>query len=96
MAEASLAIGAVHRSSLIACKGSRNQEASHLPVMGMKAYGNALHLLPTQLPKVTTFTLHRVVEQGHSVRTIAQVFTCLQNMLETMFYNHVINLNERK
>ena len=47
--EALLAIGAVHRSSLIACQNSSNQEASRLRVLGMNAYGNALHLLPIRL-----------------------------------------------
>jgi hypothetical protein len=47
--EALLAIGAMHRSSLLACKQESAQEAAKIRVLGLRAYGKTLHLLPSHL-----------------------------------------------
>jgi hypothetical protein len=47
--EALLAIGAVHRASLLACQYENFEEASRVKVLGFQAYGNALRLLPHYL-----------------------------------------------
>ncbi|KAH7311120.1 hypothetical protein BKA65DRAFT_163948 [Rhexocercosporidium sp. MPI-PUGE-AT-0058] len=47
--EALLAIGAMHRSTLLACKHQDLQGAAKMKVLGLKSYGKALRLLPKQL-----------------------------------------------
>jgi hypothetical protein len=47
--EALLAIGAMHRSSLLACKQESAQEAARFRVLGLRSYGKTLHLLPSHL-----------------------------------------------
>jgi hypothetical protein len=49
--EALLAIGAVHRSSLVACQEGNSQEAARFKVLGLRSYGKILQLLPTQLSR---------------------------------------------
>lgn len=44
--EALLAIGAMHRSSLLMCQRENYQEAVRLRVLGLRAYGDTLRLLP--------------------------------------------------
>jgi len=51
--EALLAIGAMHRASLIQCQAGCEKEAGKLKVLGFRAYGNTLHLLPQYLLKNT-------------------------------------------
>jgi len=51
--EALLAIGAMHRASLIQCQTGCAQEAARFKVLGFRAYGSALHLLPKYLLKNT-------------------------------------------
>lgn len=52
--EALLAIGAVHRSSLLACQYGNSQEALKIKVLGLRAYGNTIRLLPSHLGQDTT------------------------------------------
>jgi hypothetical protein len=52
--EALLAVGAVHRASLLSCQYESVQEASRLRVLGLRAYGNALRLLPGQLQQAAS------------------------------------------
>jgi hypothetical protein len=47
--ESLLAIGAMHRSSLLACKRESVHEAARLRVLGLKTYGKTLHILPRHL-----------------------------------------------
>ncbi|KAG4444034.1 hypothetical protein IFR05_000494 [Cadophora sp. M221] len=47
--EALLAIGAMHRATLLSCKHQDQQGAANMKVLGLKSYGKALHLLPSQL-----------------------------------------------
>lgn len=47
--EALLAIGAVHYSALLVCQNSSLEEASRSRIIGYRAYGNALRLLPSHL-----------------------------------------------
>jgi len=51
--EALLAIGAMHRASLIQCQAGCAQEAARFKVLGFRAYGSALHLLPKYLGRNT-------------------------------------------
>jgi hypothetical protein len=51
--EALLAIGAMHRSSLLTCQHESFQEATKFRVLGLRAYGNALRLLPSHLTQHT-------------------------------------------
>jgi hypothetical protein len=51
--EALLAIGAMHRSSLLMCQHESFQEATKFRVLGLRAYGNALRLLPSHLTQHT-------------------------------------------
>jgi len=47
--EALLAIGAMHRSSLLTGQHESFQEATKFRVLGLRAYGNTLRLLPSHL-----------------------------------------------
>ena len=47
--EALLAVGALHRASLLNCQNKDGQEAARSRVLGLHAYGNALRMLPTHL-----------------------------------------------
>lgn len=47
--EALLAIGAIHRSTLLACKHQDIQGAANMKVLGLKSYGKALRMLPSHL-----------------------------------------------
>ena len=47
--EAVLAIGAMHRATLLACQDGNGQEAAKLRVLGLHSYGNALQMLPSHL-----------------------------------------------
>ncbi|TVY39622.1 Transcriptional regulatory protein [Lachnellula subtilissima] len=47
--EALLAIGAMHRSSLLRCLDQNATEATKLKVLGLRAYGETLRLLPSHL-----------------------------------------------
>jgi hypothetical protein len=47
--EALLAVGALHRASLLDCQDKDGQEATRSRVLGLHAYGNALRLLPSHL-----------------------------------------------
>jgi hypothetical protein len=47
--EALLALGAVHRASLLACQDRNSPEAARFKVIGLQAYGNTLRLLSKQL-----------------------------------------------
>ena len=49
--ETLLAVGALHRASLLTCQGNLNQETARIRVLGLNAYGNALRLLPSHLSK---------------------------------------------
>jgi hypothetical protein len=51
--EALLAISAVHRASLLASQYGSFEEASKSRVLGLRAYGNTLRLLPTHLSQRT-------------------------------------------
>ena len=51
--EALLAIGAVHRASLLACQDGNVGEAMKFRVLGLGAYGNAIRLLSGMLKKKT-------------------------------------------
>jgi hypothetical protein len=52
--EALLAIGAVHRASLLACQDGNFEEASRSKLLGLRAYGNTLRLLHNHLGQHTT------------------------------------------
>ncbi len=47
--ESLLAIGAMHRASLLQCQSGDPQVAAKLKVLGLNSYGNALRLLPSHL-----------------------------------------------
>jgi Fungal specific transcription factor domain len=47
--EALLAVGALHRASLLNCQHKDGQEAARSRVLGLHSYGNALRLLPNHL-----------------------------------------------
>lgn len=47
--EALLATGALHRSGLVSCHKIDQAAAANLKVLGLKAYGKALRLLPSHL-----------------------------------------------
>jgi hypothetical protein len=51
--EALLAIGAVHRASLLACQEVNVGEAMKFRVLGLGAYGNAIRLLSSMLKEKT-------------------------------------------
>ena len=51
--EALLAIGAMHRASLIQCQAGCAQEAARFKVIGFRAYGTTLRLLPEYFSKDT-------------------------------------------
>jgi hypothetical protein len=44
-----LAVAAVHRASLLACKDNCVLEARRFQILGIRAYGNVLQLLPDML-----------------------------------------------
>lgn len=47
--EALLAIGAVHRSSLIACQAGNGPQAVRFKLLGFQSYGRVVELLPSHL-----------------------------------------------
>lgn len=47
--EALLAIGAIHRSSLIACQAGNGPEAVRFKLLGFQAYGKVVQILPNHL-----------------------------------------------
>jgi Fungal Zn(2)-Cys(6) binuclear cluster domain/Fungal specific transcription factor domain len=47
--EALLAVGALHRASLLNCQNKDGPEAARSRVLGLHAYGNALRMLPNHL-----------------------------------------------
>lgn len=47
--EALLAIGAVHRSSLIACQAGNGPEAVRFKLLGFQSYGRVVKVLPSHL-----------------------------------------------
>jgi len=64
--EALLALGAIHRASLLACNQSHRsngnaEEVSRSRVFGLRAYGNTLRLLPKHLTKRTSSDIYTVL-----------------------------------
>ncbi|TVY14816.1 Transcriptional regulatory protein moc3 [Lachnellula arida] len=59
--EALLAIGAMHRSSLLSCLNENAPEATKLKVLGLRAYGETLRLLPSHLGQNTTTEISAVL-----------------------------------
>ncbi|KAH8657198.1 hypothetical protein BGZ60DRAFT_142089 [Tricladium varicosporioides] len=51
--EALLAIGAVHRAALISCQHGNEQQAAKFKIIGLRAYGNTIKLLPSHLNQDT-------------------------------------------
>lgn len=47
--EALLAIGAMHRATLLACQHRDLQGAAQMKVLGLKSYGKTLQMLPSHL-----------------------------------------------
>ncbi|TVY89708.1 Transcriptional regulatory protein [Lachnellula willkommii] len=59
--EALLAIGAMHRSSLLSCLNQNAPEATKLKVLGLRAYGETLRLLPSHLGHNTVTEISAVL-----------------------------------
>jgi len=59
--EALLAIGAVHRATLLSCQNRDVQEAAKSRVLGLHAYGNALRMLPSHLHQDTVAEIFAVL-----------------------------------
>lgn len=51
--EALLAVGAVHRASLLGCSEESAREAARIKVLGLHCYGKTLRMLPKHLGKDT-------------------------------------------
>lgn len=51
--EALLAIGAMHRSSLIACQAGNGPESMRFKLLGFRSYGEVIRLLPSHLARNT-------------------------------------------
>jgi hypothetical protein len=67
--ESLLAIAAMHRSSLLACKQESVQEAARMRVLGLKTYGKTLHLLPRHLAE------NQLAEQKLPVLVVLMLLT---------------------
>lgn len=59
--EALLAIGAMHRSSLLSCLNGNAPEATKLKVIGLRAYGETLRLLPSHFGRNTVTDISAIL-----------------------------------
>ncbi|TVY81661.1 Transcriptional regulatory protein moc3 [Lachnellula suecica] len=74
--EALLAIGAIHRSSLLACQKDNLQEAARFKVLGLRAYSNTIRLLPDHLTRNT-------VAEKSAVLVVLMLLTYFECFLES-------------
>lgn len=59
--EALLAIGAMHRASLLTCQKESAQEAARFRVLALRTYGNVIRLLPKHLVQETVAEVNAVL-----------------------------------
>jgi hypothetical protein len=68
--ESLLAVGALHRATLLSCQGGCAKEAAKIRGLGFQAYGNTLRLLPTHLSRNST----------------SEIFTCLVSLMLLTYF----------
>ncbi|KAE9373812.1 hypothetical protein N431DRAFT_504371 [Stipitochalara longipes BDJ] len=73
--EALLAVGALHRASLLNCQNKDGQEAARSRVLGLHAYGNALRMLPTHLSQ-------NAIKETIAVQAVLILLTFCECMME--------------